>query len=515
MNKRALFVLVGYGLVSAVGLHYHELFLDEAHHFLISRDSPSLGALYYNLRYDGHPRLWGALLYLITHFITVDPVGMQVLQWLFAMAGAYVLLRFGPFSLWMKVLILAGYYFLYEYNVLSRNYAIGCWMLWLCCHLLRDASRNLWWIGVLIVLMCSAHLFFAFASIGIFLYVLVERRGAVSPGLRLRRPLAILAIFFGIGLTTAIVQAQTPSVDNVNMTPVHPAEWLSGKNLSFAAGALVQGWLPVPQVKGGRFWNTGWLNGGHLGRVVPWVLFVALLGFPAVVLSRRLAAMVFYYSGVGLMLLFFVVTQMTANRYFGMVYIFFLAAAWLTADGSGPVLTPASIPGGRVLRRGWWIGWLGILVVQVFVGVYAFEEDVRRPFSQSRNTAKYLAALRPAGQAIVLDGYTAGPQLCAYMRGKLYCLATGSEGSYCVWQKKYFPVPRLSIWEEFARDPGLRRRGEFILVSNRNLRDGPAGGSGPAEGGDPMAGYRLTPLKSFENSIVGENYFVYRVDPVP
>jgi hypothetical protein len=307
----------------------------------------------------------------------------------------------------------------------------------------------------------------------------------------------ILTVFFAVGLTTAIIQAQTPSVDNVNMTPVHPSEWLSGKNLSFAAGALVQGWLPVPQVNGGRFWNTGWLNGGHPGRVMPWLLFVALLGFPAVVLRRRVAAMVFYYSGVGLMLLFFVVTQMTANRYFGMVYVFFLAAAWLMADGSGPVLTLATT------RRWWWIGWLGILLVQVLVGVYAFEEDLRRPFSQSRNTAEYLAALQPAGRTVVLDGYTAGPQLCAYLRGKLYCLATGVEGSYCVWRKAYFPVPRLSIGEEFAQDPGLRGRGEFILVSNRNLM------------GELVGGYRLTALKSFENSIVGENYFVYRVDPVP
>ena len=77
----------------------------------------------------------------------------------------------------------------------------------------------------------------------------------------------------------ALIQAQTPSVDNVNMTPVHPAEWLSGKNFSFAAGALVQGWLPVPQINGGRWWNTGWLNGGHLGRVVTVLLCVALLIF--------------------------------------------------------------------------------------------------------------------------------------------------------------------------------------------------------------------------------------------
>src|SRR5580692_5270522 len=208
MNKPALLVLIAYGLVSAVGLHYHELFLDEAHHFLVSRDSSSLSDFYNNLRYDGHPRLWGALLFLITHFITPDPVGMQVLQWLFAMAGAYVLLRYGPFSLWMKVLILAGYYFLFEYNVLSRNYAIGIWMLWLCCHLVREPEKNAWWVGVLILFMCSAHLFFAFASMGLFLLL-----GADWWGRRWRvGRLMVVTIFFAVGLTTSLIQARTPSV---------------------------------------------------------------------------------------------------------------------------------------------------------------------------------------------------------------------------------------------------------------------------------------------------------------
>ena len=508
MKRQAIVIWICYGLISAVGLHYHELFLDEAHHFLVSRDSATISELYYNLRFDGHPRLWGALLFFITHYISTDPTAMQVLQWVFAMAVAYVLLRFAPFPLWMKVLMLAGYYFLFEYDVLSRNYAIGIWMLFLCTHWLRDADRNAWRIGVLILLMCSAHVFFAIASIGIFVY-LVE--GWRQGKLRVRR-LAVLTVAFALGLATSVIQARTPSVDNVNMTAVQPTEWLSGKNLSFAAGALVQGWLPVPQVNGGRFWNTGWLNAGHLGPVMSGVLFVGLLLFPAVLLRRNRAALWSFAVEVGLLLLFFDVTHMTANRYFGMVYIFFIAAAWLTVaesgtspapTGAGSLLSPEMVPGGRLVQRGWWLGWLCILVVQVLVGVYAFSQDIARPFSQSRNAAEYLRKLRSGGCRIVLDGYTAGPQLCAYLQCRLYCLTTRTESSFCVWSRSNFPLPRPAIGEEFAQDPSLHDGGEFILVSNRYL------------GTERAAGYRLTLLKSFENSIVGENYYIYQADPVP
>ena len=496
MKRSAVLVLVTYGLISAIGLHYHELFLDEAHHFLVSRDSSTLGDLYVNLRYDGHPRLWGALLFFLTHYVTADPVGMQVLQWFFAMAAAYVLLRYGPFTLWMKIGILAGYYFLFEYDLISRNYAIGIWMLLLCCHLVLDVNRNAWTAGILLLLMCSTHFLFVFSAIGILAYVVTGGRAS-------RRSLLVLAGCFAVGIAAAIIQAQTPSAGNVNMTKLASNGWITGNNLAFAAGAVVQGWVPVPQVNGGHFWNTGWLNGNHLGSAAPWVLSVGLLGFAAVGLRGRRAAGVFYGLGVGLLILFFVTTRMTANRYFGMVYLFFLAAAWLTSDGKEPVLTRDWIRGGRGLKRIWWAGWVAILAVQIVVGLFAYGEDLVRPFSQSRNTARYLESLRPDGRTIVLDGYTAGPQLCAYLQCKLYCLATQSAGSFCIWRREFFPSPRPSIGEEFARNPSLQAMRSFILVSNRNLGTTDAGR------------FRLTPLKSFENSIVGEDYFIYRVDEGP
>jgi hypothetical protein len=495
MDKRALSILMLFGVLSAIGLYYHELFLDEAHHFLVSRDSGSISEMYANLRYDGHPRLWGGLLFYITHYITTDPAGMKILQWVNVLLTATVLLRYGPFPLWMKVLILAGYYFLYEYDVLSRNYAIGVWMLFLCCQLLRDAERNAWRIGVLIFFMCSAHLFFAFASVGILLYLLMTWRER-----RWKKGRMIgLGALISIGLLLAIIQAQTPVADNMNMRSVHPAEWLSPKNFLFTAGAVVQGWLPVPQVSGGRFWNSGWI-GAHSGAVGAVMLSVALLVFPVFYLRKKVAAAIFYYSTTGLLLVVFVATQMTANRYFGMVFIFFLAAAWLTAGASGEVLDERAVPGGAWVRRSWWLAWVGILGIQVAVGLYAYEEDLRRPFSQSRNAAKFIRDLGVDRRRIVVDGYTAGAPLSVYLREKLWNLSTGAEASFCVWRPAYFPSPRPSIGTEFALYPGLRTPGEFILVSDRDL------------GRAATDGFRLTPLKSFVNSIVGENYYIYQVD---
>ena len=52
--SKTLPLLAVFVTVSAAGLYYHELFLDEVQHFLIGRDSNSLSSMYWNMRYDGH-----------------------------------------------------------------------------------------------------------------------------------------------------------------------------------------------------------------------------------------------------------------------------------------------------------------------------------------------------------------------------------------------------------------------------------------------------------------------------
>ena len=229
-------------------------------------------------------------------------------------------------------------------------------------------------------------------------------------------------------------------------------------------------------------------------------------------LRRSWRGLLFYYSGVLLLLVFFVVTQMTASRYFGMVFIFFIVAAWLSAEGSADVFSFPSIPGSWETKIFFRLCLLGILAIQVAIGVYAWEQDFTRPFSQSENAARYVQSLRAGeknggathtgGEKIVVDGYNAGPMLCAYLGGKVLYLATGEEGSFCVWKKTYFPVPRPEIGAEIAGCDSLQNKDRFILVSNREIAvDSVRSGH---------TAFRLTALRYFDHSITGENYYIYQ-----
>jgi hypothetical protein len=501
-------ILLIYLVISIAGMYYHELFLDEAHHFLIGRDSDSVAAVYNNLRYDGHPRLWSTILFFITHYITSSPYGMQVFHLMITTCTVFFFLRYAPFSLAVKLLVLSGYYFLFEYNLLSRNYALGILFLFICCHLLKNPEKYLLLIGFFLLLLCNTHVFYTFASIGIFLYLFIEyarQRKLFST------PFLLFSLLFLTGFACALIQARTPGADNVNMTPVKPAEWLSVKNFSFAVYGVIRGWLPIPLVSSGHFWNTYWLNDRNTGVFIKDILFAACLVFPAMILGRNLKVLVFYYSGVFFLFIFFVVTQMQASRYFGMVYIFFLAAAWMTSDGVSDVFSFRSIPGPPAIKRLLQISLYLILSVQVLVGIYALEQDFTRPFSQSKNAVKYIKGVQ-GNQVIAVDGYNAGPMLCAYLEKKVFYLDIGREGSFCVWKKSYFPVPRLTIGQEMSQSVYLQGLDRFILISNRKI-DTVALRAGPRS-------FHVASLKNFDNSIIGENFYIYQVtealhDPGP
>jgi hypothetical protein len=493
---RTFTILAIYATFTVIGLHAHELFLDEAHHFLIGRDSTSLTDVFNNARYDGHPRLWHTLIFFITHTLTTNPIALQVLQGLIAISVAFIFLRYAPFSVPIKVAVLFGYYFLFEYNVLSRNYALGLLFLFLACALINGARRRLIPLGILILLMCNTHLFFTFASIGLYGYLFLEYTAGKK---LLTRPFVILTTLFLLGFACACIQARVPHVDNVNLTPVHPDKFFSGGNILFAVFGLVRGWLPVPLINGGRFWNHYWLGPEKIGAALGILLFILLLIFPAPFLRQHKRALLFYYTAAALLLVFFDVTQMTAARYFGMVFIFFLVAAWLSAEGA-PDTHGSDVPRDPLAAapRLFRLALYGILTLQLATGIYAFEQDLTRPFSQSRNTVAYLKTF-PPDEKIVVDGYNSGPMLCAYLRSKVFYLTTGAEGSFCVWKASYFPNPRPSIGQELAQWPALRQLPRFILVANRPLAD------------LEDAHFQLVKLQFFENSIQGENYYVYQV----
>ena len=103
-----LFIVLSLYLVS-----YHELWIDEAYHYLLARDSFSLGQLFSQGTWSGHPLLWNLLLYFLKVFAP-GISAMQVLHCLIAGGTVFMICRYAPFTRTEKCLMIFGYYIFYE-----------------------------------------------------------------------------------------------------------------------------------------------------------------------------------------------------------------------------------------------------------------------------------------------------------------------------------------------------------------------------------------------------------------
>jgi len=104
-------------------MFHHELWGDEIHSWNIAKASGSFFELISNTRYEGHPPVWYIILWTISKF-THDAFAIQVVHLIIAWLVVSVILFYSPFPFIIRILIPFGYFFLFEYSVLSRNYSI-------------------------------------------------------------------------------------------------------------------------------------------------------------------------------------------------------------------------------------------------------------------------------------------------------------------------------------------------------------------------------------------------------
>jgi hypothetical protein len=481
-------------------MFHHEIWLDEAQHFLIARDSSSFLDVYYNMRYDGHPRLWNFLLFPIIHFITVNPAGMQVFHLFITTTIIYFFLRYAPFGIIFKILTIFGYYFLFEYNLISRNYALGILFLFNCCFLFRNTEKNLIPICMLIILMCNTHLFYMIASIGIFLALIIDF------GLRKRlftTRFFIAGLLFLAGVACTLIQIQPPP-DNAYVHPDYLAMFSEVK-ISFAMNSLSKAYFPLPIIADYHFWNTFEVDLIH--GIARLIMTLVVFIFPLFLLNKSVKAIAFYYISTSLLLLFFFITQTAAARYFGMIFIFFLAAYWISKyDMSENKLKRISILNNRRLNLSAIFILYTSLFCQLFTGVYAYAEDYVHPFSQARNTVNFLRNNKLNEGVIVVDGYNSGPPLSAYLQKKLFYININQSGSFCYWKKSFFPAHKATLQQEIALSNYVNPLNQFVLISNKpidEINDEFISGNNTS---------KIKELQRFENSIVqSENYYVYLV----
>jgi hypothetical protein len=406
-----LFAILTTTLVAA-----HQPWRDEADAWLMARDA-SLGALFQYAGYSGTPALW----YLIqAPFAKAGAVyaTQRYLHLAISLAAVGLLLFRAPFPLPLRLALVFGYYFSFEYTVVARNYTIGI----LCCFaaLAMDRQRLRWapayGFAIGLAANASAHFtFFAAALMVPFLWDAWTHRA--EPRLWLGVVLGTAGVMCAVWQLWPRAGGQLPPHIFAHFQPEYFRDMLPQ---AFAPG-----------------FNARWAQvGGLLGAI----LVAARLWFApraAVVLTLTTIALIYI----------FVFKYIGGSRHFGLLVVAMVLASWM-AEGESKSAARAPLR----LRRAVGIGLLVLLLPSMVIAVRSWRSELQYPFSEAGDMARFIIdndlerawiAGHPAPQA---------ESVLAFLPPRMFWYPSlAQSGSHMEWDARFAASIGMSVDEAVVR----------------------------------------------------------------
>ncbi|MDD6269332.1 MAG: hypothetical protein PUA84_04675, partial [Oscillospiraceae bacterium] len=183
-HSQSLFKISFFLIVSAtalIGLYFHEPWFDEAQAWLIGRDASLYDILFVIPHYEGHPPLWHLILKAVSLLGMPYEFSIKMVQFFFFELSMVLIVFFAPFRNFAKILIASGYFFLYQYCVLSRPYAMLMAALFICAMLYKNRNNRPFTYVLSLLFMCLCHSYGMALAGGIVLADLIETIKATRP----------------------------------------------------------------------------------------------------------------------------------------------------------------------------------------------------------------------------------------------------------------------------------------------------------------------------------------------
>ena len=408
---------LAYLLVSAVTMSRHEPWGDEVHSWNISKASNTYSELIHNKRFEGHPPAWYTILWSISRF-THNTAYMQLAQWIIASLVAALIIFYSPLPTSTKALFCFGYYFLYEYAILSRNYGLG--ILITCCICLlpiREFRFKTVIYYFLLFCLSNVHLLAMLLAASLHLYFLLSYIEQKRP----IRQVLVHVLVGGIIFLPAVYFIFPPSDSTINM-----GYWLDRWNIHQLTATVegpLRAFLPFPAWWNPHCWNTQFLIEAKPDHSILKVVNLLLaIGFPvmaAFILRKSWKALALFSTNFLLnFLLSAGVFSLTSARYAGFIFIGFFVACWLHYYDK-----PIEGLNKKLLNF--------LLVIQLLAGIYFVVEDIRRPFSNLSRIGKLVNEV-PPGQRLVTDYWTMNG-FVAFLDQPAYCVDMDKEVTFVTW----------------------------------------------------------------------------------
>ncbi len=498
---------VGVGMLAA----RHEMWRDEIQAWLLSRDATSPWALLHNMRYEGHPGLWHLILWPVAQ-LTWNPAAMQVVHVLIAGASAFILLRFSPFPFFIKIMILCGYFFAYEWAVISRNYAISVVILFSICALFEKRWKRFPYIAGLFFLLCHTNIHSIIVTIVLTVFLMIEfavayAAKARSAHLYIRRVAVGLLIILA-GLATGIKQTAPPEDSGFATTWTY--KWTKARRNS-TANRVIRALLPVPPDRP-AFWNSNRFlipnkDSPNSEPAVPVEKHtrygVALLLLLTIPFFKRPWPGLAYICISFALLSFFYIKYPGSMRHHGFLYLSLITMLWMSYHYT-PWKLKWRVPENilsfadkyRVLL------FLPIFAVQIWGACVAIKYEWNETFSAAKEAAEWIGNEYPDPGEVIYAA-PSGPYVTAvvgYLQAEsFFYLDSGDFGSYVTWDKSRRGGRNLKTMRKLAGIAKEDKKPVLFVATGSPARN--------------FAQMKSTKLASFRGAIEGsENCTIYLLE---
>jgi len=366
----------------------------------LARNANSISQLYYNLRYEGNPGLFHLFLFVASRF-TDNYYFLKYFNFLFIVLAVFLVGVFAPFKNWQKVLLVFGYYFLYEYGTVSRHYALTLLLTIVGIISFRLRDKNPFLFVLLSSLVAFTSPYGTLISLTLLLtasFVWVKNRNFENPWLK------IASLMFGFALLALTVVLASPPEDGSYML------YRTYKDPKLAMETVARVWqayVPIPRNEADS-WNSNFVKNLDLRFGFSVVLFL----FIAFLLRKKPTALVFYLIGTFLILLFCYIKFSGAVRHYGHLYLIFFSAMWLYFEEAQDKKSLDR----NILQFLFSV----ILIVQIIPSAIFFLRDFREPFSNAEAAAKYIKDSGREGFYLIGDDDTETIPVANYLKKEMY-----------------------------------------------------------------------------------------------
>lgn len=238
---------------------FHEPWRDEVRAWSIARQWNTPLEIFSLLNNEGHPFLWYLVIKVCAWCVGVK-ASLIIASLLVSILAAFVFLRFAPFPTAVKALWLAGYYPLYEYSVVCRNYGLGMLLFFVACSLLQNNRQQPLVFAAVLALLAQSSFYGILLAICMCLAwitnLALESRRACSSRKKINgSPNSRTGTILGLTLVCAGIVAAIYQVvpDDNSVVVSTPSLSLSSLLPAFASSLTDHGqvfhnafWMPVP-----------------------------------------------------------------------------------------------------------------------------------------------------------------------------------------------------------------------------------------------------------------------------